>query len=299
MRSAAAAAAAGCPPPQAPRPGPPLLLCVYNGHRTEFACSLFPSHHALPPADRACSYLGLAAVEAALAQAAAAPNLRVVELDLSSNGLDALPAGLSAAAPPFANLRRLRAKYNCMTRLPVEQLVALPRLEAVDLEGNQIVALEEGALPVLPTLRRLNLAGNGLVALPDSVGRCRMLEALTLSNNPLTQLPDTLAACPITHLDVSSCRLLSLPAALATCKTLQRFFCQVGVQRRMLLAVVRAMSPDGHESRQSGAAPIVGGAEEGMTAGGVKALPFILSMRCAAPSMVGFRKFKEAFSYNA
>ncbi|KAL4458559.1 hypothetical protein ABPG75_013424 [Micractinium tetrahymenae] len=171
------------------------------------------------------SYLGSpAAVDEAVAALAVAPHsLRIAELDISSNGLDALPAGLGAALP---RLRALRAKYNRFAALPTDALGAL-QLEALDLEGNQIAALDDHVLPALgPQLRRLNLAANGLAALPDSVARCRGLEALTLSNNPLTALPEALAGCPITHLDVSSCRLTALPPALATCRTLQRLFCQ-------------------------------------------------------------------------
>lgn len=163
----------------------------------------------------------------ALAWLASAPqhSLRVAECDLSSNVLEALPARLGAVLP---RLRTLRAKYNRLAVLPAEALGAL-RLEALDLEGNQVASLPDDALPALgPQLRRLNLAANGLAALPDSVSRCRGLEALTLSNNPLTALPEALAGCQITHLDVSNCRLTALPPALATCHTLQRFFCQVG-----------------------------------------------------------------------
>lgn len=175
-------------------------------------------------------------VDDAIAALVLAPQcgVRVAELDLSSNGLEALPAGLGAALP---RLRTLRAKYNRFSALPAEALGAL-RLEALDLEGNQITCLGDDTLPMLgPQLRRLNLAANGLATLPDSVARCKGLDALTLSNNPLTELPEALAGCPITHLDVSSCRLTALPPALATCRTLQRLFCQVGVgMRRQRLA---------------------------------------------------------------
>lgn len=165
----------------------------------------------------------------ALSWLAAAPQhgLRVVECDLSSNGLEALPAGLGAAMP---RLRTLHVKYNRFSALPAEALGTL-QLEGLDLEGNQITALGNHTLPALGlALRRLNLAANGLAMLPDSVACCKRLEALVLCNNPLTVLPEALAGCPLTHLDVSGCRLTALPPALAACRTLQRLFCQASEQ---------------------------------------------------------------------
>lgn len=152
-----------------------------------------------------------------------ASGLRITEIDLSSNGLEGLPPGVAA----LPGLRVLRAKYNRLSRLPLEVLAQLPRCEHLDLEGNQITAVEENALPQLASqLKSLCLSSNGLLALPDSIGACTKLEALAASNNPLTQMPDSLGACPaLTHLDVSSCRLLALPASLARSR-LQRLFCQ-------------------------------------------------------------------------
>lgn len=197
--------------PPVPPPPPPLPAGLPTAQ-----LSRAPPHSYLPPA----------ALEEAIATALANPGVHVAELDVSSCGLEELPPLVAS----FSALRSLRAKYNRLARLPVELLAALPRLEAVDLEGNRVAVLEDGALQALgDRLRSLNLSGNGLAALPDGVGRCRALEALTLANNPLVQLPEALASCPaLSHLDVSSCRLVALPAALAGSKSLQRFFCQVG-----------------------------------------------------------------------
>lgn len=177
-----------------------------------------------------CSYLGAPAlVEDALEQALAAAGVRITELDLSSNELrgDTLPLSLAA----FPHLRVLRLKYNRLAALP--SLAQLPRLQQLDLDGNQIGALGEGELAALPEgLRHLSLSSNWLAAVPDGLGVtcCRALTHLDVSNNPLTALPDSLGSCPaLTHLDVSSCRLTVLPASLAQCRTLQRFFCQVGL----------------------------------------------------------------------
>ena len=168
------------------------------------------------------SHLGAAGLEDALSAALASGLRGVTELDVSSNGLEALPPGI-AACP---GLRVLRAKYNRMPRLPLEALAQLPRLEQLDLESNQITAVEEEALPQLASLKSLCLSSNGLLTLPASISTCSRLEVLAASNNPLTQLPDSLGACAaLTHLDVSSCHLAALPASLARSR-LQRLFCQ-------------------------------------------------------------------------
>lgn len=184
----------------------------------------------MPPTITSYSYLesGSHALDGAI-EAALAAGIRVAELDISSCGLDALPAALPRLAP---TLRVLRLKYNPgITTLDVGALCQLPRLELLDADGCGIAALEEAALPRLSTLRHLSLASNGLASLPDSITSLPALTVLCVSNNPLAALPDDLGACPALEvLDVSGCRLAgdSLPPSLALCRTLQRLFCQVG-----------------------------------------------------------------------
>jgi Leucine-rich repeat (LRR) protein len=174
-----------------------------------------------------CSYLGVEDVKNALDQAV---GIHVVDLDLSSNGLDVDAVPLLGAT--FSRLRALRLKYNQLTDLPVTALRQLAHLEVLELDGNQISVLEEAALAALPgSLRRLSLSSNGMARLPDGIGvsACRALTHLNLSTNPLTALPDSLGSCPaLSHLDVSSCRLMALPASLAGAGSLKRLFCQVG-----------------------------------------------------------------------
>lgn len=173
------------------------------------------------------SHLGAENVERALSEAS---GIHVLDLDLSSNGLDAdvLPPLLG---PAFSRLRTLRLKYNRLTDLPVAALPHLDQLEVLELDGNQIAAVDEAALVAVPaSLRHLSLSSNGLARLPDGLGvsACRALTHLDLSNNPLTSLPDSLGSCArLSHLDVSSCRLTALPASLAGARSLQRLFCQV------------------------------------------------------------------------
>ncbi|KAL4859287.1 Dynein regulatory complex subunit 7 [Chlorella vulgaris] len=172
------------------------------------------------------SHLGAAALEDALSQAL---GLRIVELNLSSNELDAdtLPVFLPAI---FPRLRVLRLKYNKLASLPLAAIERLAYLEHLELDGNQITAVDEAVLASLPaSLRRLSLSSNGVSRLPDGLGVtcCRALTHLNVSNNPLVELPDSLGSCPmLTHLDVSSCRLKALPASLAQAPSLQRLFCQ-------------------------------------------------------------------------
>lgn len=174
-----------------------------------------------------CSHLGAAALEDALSQAL---GLRIVELNLSSNDLDAdtLPVFLPAI---FPRVRVLRLKYNKLSSLPLAAIERLAYLEHLELDGNQITAVDEAVLASLPaSLRRLSLSSNGVSRLPDGLGVtcCRALTHLNVSNNPLVELPDSLGSCPmLTHLDVSSCRLQALPASLAVAPSLQRLFCQV------------------------------------------------------------------------
>lgn len=175
-----------------------------------------------------CSYLPPEALEDALATAVAASSARgaaqITDLDLSSCGLQALPAGVAALAP---SLLRLTAKYNWLASLPLDVLGRMERLQGLDLEGNCVAALGEGDLARLP-LRHLNLSANCLQALPASIAGCRSLEVLVVANNPLRALPDSLGDCPaLLHLDVSGCRLLALPASLARSRSLQRLFAQV------------------------------------------------------------------------
>jgi hypothetical protein len=157
------------------------------------------------------SHLGAAGLEDALS-AAVACGLRITEIDLSSNGLEGLPPGVAA----LPGLRVLRAKYNRLSRLPLEVLAQLPRCEHLDLEGNQITAVEENALPQLASqLKSLCLSSNGLLALPDGIGACTKLEALAASNNPLTQMPDSLGACPaLTHRQLPPAGAPRQPGAL-------------------------------------------------------------------------------------
>lgn len=178
-----------------------------------------------------------AALEGCL-DAALAAGAPVAELDLSSCGLAALPPWLTTRPELARGLRRLTVKYNALTRLDSALLAQLPRLEALDAEGNQIAAVGEGELPALPHLRSLNLTSNGLAALPADLAACASLEALLAANNPLAHLPDGLGACPALQLlDVSGCRLAALPASLAQCRRLQRLFCQVRRRGSWLMVV--------------------------------------------------------------
>ena len=170
------------------------------------------------------SCLGSAALlEQAIEQAA---GLRSVnELDCSSNTLEALPP--SVAARFGGTICLLRCKYNRLTALPAE-LVQLPRLAHLDLEGNQIATLDDAALLQLTALQSLSLSSCGLARLPECLSACRGLKELHASNNPLTELPDSLGDCPaLALIDVSSCRLATLPPSLARLKSLQRLYCQV------------------------------------------------------------------------
>ncbi|KAK9804932.1 hypothetical protein WJX73_000485 [Symbiochloris irregularis] len=103
------------------------------------------------------------------------------EADLSSNKLSELPP-----LALFKALQILRLKYNVFTRMPAA-LLGLPRLEVLEMAGNQLTQLDERILSVLPKLRELDVSNNQLTELPDAV-------RLDASSNMLSTVPAVLGA---------------------------------------------------------------------------------------------------------
>lgn len=109
-------------------------------------------------------------------------------LDLSGNGLSALPEDFSR----LAKLKILFCSENEFRHLPAV-LGNCPSLEMIGFKANRIETVHEAAFP--PLLRWLILTDNKLATLPDSIGRCPHLQKLMLAGNRLSALPDSLAAC--------------------------------------------------------------------------------------------------------
>ncbi|XP_025941224.1 leucine-rich repeat-containing protein 47, partial [Apteryx rowi] len=143
------------------------------------------------------------------------PALRV--LDLSGNGLEALPPPLGGAgpgpgaeadpdpggAPAFPQLRSLNLGGNRLRELGPGLARAAPRLQALLLSGNRLRALPGGLLPppaaaagLFPLLSHLEAADNEVAELGADIAALPALKSLDVSNNQLTELPAELADCP-------------------------------------------------------------------------------------------------------
>ena len=92
----------------------------------------------------------------------------------NSNKLSELP-DLSA----LKYLQSLHLKYNAFTRLP-PTLLALPRLEELELAGNQLTSLDERILAALPKLRCASCTCT-LVALSSQSVQAQSLHSPTVS----------------------------------------------------------------------------------------------------------------------
>ncbi|XP_051843027.1 transforming growth factor beta activator LRRC32 [Antechinus flavipes] len=123
-------------------------------------------------------------------------------LDVSHNDLQGFAVGLHG----LASLRQLFLQHNALTALPPLTLANLPKIQRVDLQRNQVRpcgawrALAEPAasgclvFSGIPSLQALNLAGNALHRLPEGAFLQTPLVTLDLSANPgLEVVPGALA----------------------------------------------------------------------------------------------------------
>ncbi|NXX82721.1 LRC47 protein, partial [Urocolius indicus] len=162
-----------------------------------------PALHTLVLRDNALGPAGLGA-----GLGGTLPNLRL--LDLSGNGLEALPAALGGtggeepAATP--GLRSLNLSGNRLRELGPGLALAAPQLQALLLSGNRLRALPGGLLPtpdasnanagLFPLLSRLEAADNELEELGTDISALPALKSLDVANNQLRELPSALADCP-------------------------------------------------------------------------------------------------------
>ena len=158
-------------------------------------------------------------------------NGRVVELDLSDNGLDGeIPAelaqlsalegldlgdnNLTGEIPPelgnLSKLERLRLWGNELHgKIPAE-LASLSRLTSLSLSGNQLSGEIPAELAGLPRLTSLSLGGNELSGeIPAELGNLSRLRWLALGGNQLSgEIPPELGnLLRVTDIDLSSNRL--------------------------------------------------------------------------------------------
>jgi hypothetical protein len=188
---------------------------------------------------------------------AAVPGL--MELDLRSNALDAVPAGLQE----LASLRVVRLNYNKLQTVPPE-IYLLERLQVLELSGNLIESLPE-EMEDLVRLRELDISGNKLTSIPDHILGLESLQTLVAENNAIeslpedmhllkslmrfdvstnkiTRLPLSMGALPkLQSIDVSSNSLKTIPATLGRCKSIR----QMDVRYNDLDETYKAKSEEG------------------------------------------------------
>eukprot|EP00904_Undaria_pinnatifida_P014185 jgi/Undpi1/9898/HiC_scaffold_28.g12352.m1 len=104
------------------------------------------------------------------------------ELDLSSNGLSAMPPSIFACR----GLQTLVLGFNSLSDLSGLPWAALSTLENLDVSSNHLRTL--GDVVLMTWLRRLNLENNEINPLPLELGLCTGLESLLLAGNPQRQL---------------------------------------------------------------------------------------------------------------
>ncbi|KAI5174438.1 Toll-Like Receptor 9 [Manis pentadactyla] len=108
----------------------------------------------------------------------------LVLLDLSQNRLHTLLPRTLDNLPKSLQLLRLRDNY--LAFFNWSGLALLPKLEALDLAGNQLKALSNGSLPGGTQLQRLDLSGNSIGFVdPGFFALATRLRELNLSANAL------------------------------------------------------------------------------------------------------------------
>uniref|UniRef100_A0A8C3JQA1 Leucine-rich repeat-containing protein 32 n=1 Tax=Calidris pygmaea TaxID=425635 RepID=A0A8C3JQA1_9CHAR len=157
--------------------------------------------------------------------------LRNIEvLDLSANNLESHMAGWYVSN--LTRLRMLDLSSNKLTRLPAGIFWSTPRLRELDLSNNYIMEIEEGAFEALEELEVVNLALNSLHCISGfSLTQLRvlnlshnalelfvseegaepyLLQVLDLSHNRLLYFPELPKAHYLTHLNLSNNLIASL-----------------------------------------------------------------------------------------
>ncbi|MGB8169836.1 MAG: COR domain-containing protein [Chthoniobacteraceae bacterium] len=143
-------------------------------------------------------------------------------LDIVGNKLVHLPATMSG----LSRLKSLSAGGNSFRQIP-ESLRALPCLERLVLFNCDLRAVPEW-IGELTSLKILGVANNYIHSLPESVSHLKRLETLYLGwgagrGNDFTQVPDVVRCLVnLTCLDITKCKLLSLPKWIGELRQLQR-----------------------------------------------------------------------------
>ncbi|XP_053455981.1 toll-like receptor 9 isoform X4 [Nycticebus coucang] len=131
---------------------------------------------------------------------------RLEWLDLSQNRLHTLLPGTLGNLPKTLRLLRLRNNY--LAFFMWSNLTLLPKLEVLDLAGNQLKALTNGSLPEATQLRKLDLSSNSIsFVAPGFFALAVKLKEVNLSANALKTVESFWfghMASNLTILDVSA-----------------------------------------------------------------------------------------------
>ncbi|WP_176506460.1 MULTISPECIES: NEL-type E3 ubiquitin ligase domain-containing protein [Pseudomonas] len=114
-------------------------------------------------------------------------------LNLSRNGLQALPAGIRQ----LGQLRRLQLSYNRIrwNDAATSILGELHNLVSLDLSFNPLRTMALRFARV-PALRRLQLMHCGLLEWPEGLQQCSQLRIVNLNSNVLSDIPDAIMQMP-------------------------------------------------------------------------------------------------------
>jgi len=141
-------------------------------------------------------------------------------LNCSANAIELLPEELQFWKS-FEFLRVLKLSDNRIKQVPAS-LAALRRLEDLDLSGNRINMIADGAFTGMSRLKSLRAESNLLKALPSSIKELSSLADLFLTWNKLEDLPSQLGSemKSLKRLYLGSNLLTTLPEGLAEANSL-------------------------------------------------------------------------------
>ena len=113
-------------------------------------------------------------------------------------------------------------KCNTLTNLPPRLFLALPKLELLDLSGNELFVIPP-EIGTLTALQSLDVGQNRLTVLPPEIGALSVLHSLDVGQNQLTALPREIGhLTALETLILNGNQRLALPPEIGTLVALQQ-----------------------------------------------------------------------------